>query len=164
MFILTHPVNFSVGGNLSARRKPTTFGRVLTDSFHMSGALVRVTLRKVSLRIEPAASEVKGERSDHWATGSVRSVQYNTSSIVGGIWVWFRRCLEAWHININHHALNRDDFSYLPQECLHLVGKIESSLEYTRKNLTACSKSANKLSTSCVRCLIQIVNKHATSC
>ena len=34
-----------------------------------------------------------------------------------------RRCLEAWHINMNQHALNRDDGSYLPQEYLHLVGK-----------------------------------------
>ncbi len=33
------------------------------------------------------------------------------------------RCLEAWHINMNQHALNRDDGSYLPQEYLHLVGK-----------------------------------------
>ncbi len=30
VFVLTHPVNFPVGGNRSARRKPTTFGRVLT--------------------------------------------------------------------------------------------------------------------------------------
>ncbi len=29
---------------------------------------VRVTLRKFSLRVEPASSEVKGERSDHCAT------------------------------------------------------------------------------------------------
>ncbi len=36
---ITHPVNFPVGGNWSAQRKPTTFGRVLTNSFHMSGAL-----------------------------------------------------------------------------------------------------------------------------
>ena len=34
-----------------------------------------------------------------------------------------RRCLEAWHIKMNQHALNRDDGSYLPQEYLHLVGK-----------------------------------------
>ncbi len=27
------------------------------------------------------------------------------------------------HINMNQHALNRDDGSYLPQEYLHLVGK-----------------------------------------
>jgi hypothetical protein len=33
-----------------------------------------------------------------------------------------RHCLEVWHININHHALNRDNGSYLPQEYLHLVG------------------------------------------
>ena len=41
MFILTHPVwpvlsTFPVGGNRSTRRKPTTFGRALTDSFHAS--------------------------------------------------------------------------------------------------------------------------------
>ncbi len=64
VFILTHPVNFPVGGNRSARRKPTTFGRVLTDSFRMS----RVALGKFPLRIEPATSEVKGERTDHCAT------------------------------------------------------------------------------------------------
>ena len=64
VFILTHPVNFPVGGN---RRKPTTFGRVLTNSFHMSEALgSSITLRTFSLRIEPATSEVKGERSDHF--------------------------------------------------------------------------------------------------
>ena len=50
-----------VGGNRSARRKPTTFGRVLTNSFRMSGALGSsniekvlkelITLRKFSLRI-----------------------------------------------------------------------------------------------------------------
>ena len=34
-----------------------------------------------------------------------------------------RHCLEAWHINMNQHALNRDDGSYLPQEYLHFVGK-----------------------------------------
>ncbi len=34
-----------------------------------------------------------------------------------------RRSLEAWHINMNHHALNGDNGSYLPQEYLHLVGK-----------------------------------------
>ena len=32
-------------------------------------------------------------------------------------------CLEAWHINMNHQALNRDNGSYLPQEYLHLGGK-----------------------------------------
>ncbi len=37
-----------------------------------------------------------------------------------------RRCLEAWHINMNQHALNRDDGSYLPQEYLHLVGNLLS--------------------------------------
>ncbi len=35
VFILTHPSTFPVGGNRSALRKPTTFGKALTDSFHM---------------------------------------------------------------------------------------------------------------------------------
>ena len=35
-----------------------------------------------------------------------------------------RLCLEAWHINMNDHALNRDDRIYLPQ--------IMSPLEYIR--------------------------------
>ena len=34
--------------------------------------------------------------------------------------LWSRRCLVAWHIDMNHHALNRDDGSYLPQEYVHL--------------------------------------------
>ena len=33
-----------------------------------------------------------------------------------------RRCLEAWHINMNVHALKRDDGSCLPQEYLHFGG------------------------------------------
>ena len=32
-----------------------------------------------------------------------------------------RRCLEAWDINMNQHAMNRADGSYLPQEYLHLL-------------------------------------------
>ena len=47
MFTLTQPVNFPVGGNQSARRKPTTFGRVLTHSFHMSRALGSSNIEKV---------------------------------------------------------------------------------------------------------------------
>ena len=44
---------------------------VLTDSFRMGiEHWVQATLRKFSLRIEPATSEVKGERSDHCAIGS----------------------------------------------------------------------------------------------
>ena len=57
------PVNFLLG-NRSARKKSTTIvGRVLINSFHRSGAWVRVTFKTFSLRIEP----VKGERSDHCA-------------------------------------------------------------------------------------------------
>ena len=45
-----------------------TFGRVLTDSFHMSGALVSSNIEKVLSENRTAASEVKSERSDHCAT------------------------------------------------------------------------------------------------
>jgi hypothetical protein len=34
-----------------------------------------------------------------------------------------RLCLEAWHINISNHALNRDDGAYLPEEDMHLIGR-----------------------------------------
>ena len=44
-----------VGGNRSTtRRKPTTFGRALTDSFHVS------VMHESVARIEPTISEVKG--------------------------------------------------------------------------------------------------------
>jgi hypothetical protein len=46
---------FPVGGN---RRNPTTFGRALTDSFHISG------MHESVVRIEPTISEVKGACSD----------------------------------------------------------------------------------------------------
>jgi hypothetical protein len=31
--------------------------------------------------------------------------------------------IEAWHINMSNHALNRDDGAYLPEEYMHLIGK-----------------------------------------
>ena len=65
----------------SARRKPTTFGRVLTDSFHMSRGWVRATLRKFSLRIEHATSEVKGKRTEHCAPLSLL-LQIVTSDVL----------------------------------------------------------------------------------
>jgi hypothetical protein len=34
-----------------------------------------------------------------------------------------RLCLEAWHINMSNHALNRDDGAYLPEEYVHLIGR-----------------------------------------
>jgi hypothetical protein len=43
-----------VGGNQSTRRKLTTFGGVLIDSFHIESVA----------RIEPTISEVKGASSD----------------------------------------------------------------------------------------------------
>jgi hypothetical protein len=30
-----------------------------------------------------------------------------------------RLCLEAWHINMSNHALNRDDGAYLQEEYMH---------------------------------------------
>jgi hypothetical protein len=33
-----------------------------------------------------------------------------------------RLSLEAWHINMSNHALNRDDGAYLPEEYMHLIG------------------------------------------
>ena len=64
MFILTHPVNFPVGGNRRARGKPTTFGRVLTDSFHMSRALGSSYTEKVLT--ENRTRNLRGERRAHW--------------------------------------------------------------------------------------------------
>ena len=34
-----------------------------------------------------------------------------------------RLCLEAWHINMSNHALNRDDGAYLPEEYMHFIGR-----------------------------------------
>ena len=45
-----------MGGNWSTRRKPTTFSRALTDSFHMNPESVA--------RIKPTISEVEGACSD----------------------------------------------------------------------------------------------------
>jgi hypothetical protein len=32
-------------------------------------------------------------------------------------------CLEAWHINMSNHDLNRDDGAYLPEEYMYLIGR-----------------------------------------
>jgi hypothetical protein len=34
-----------------------------------------------------------------------------------------RLCIEAWHINMSNHALNKDDRAYLPEEYMHLIGR-----------------------------------------
>jgi hypothetical protein len=34
-----------------------------------------------------------------------------------------RLCLEARHINMSNHALNRDDGAYFPLEYMHLIGR-----------------------------------------
>ena len=46
-----------------------------------------------------------------------------------------RRCLEAWHINMNHHALNRDDGSYSPQEYFPPCWQMTSPLEDIRSRV-----------------------------
>ncbi len=68
VFIQTHPVNFPVGGNQSAQTETPTFGRVLTNSFRIGGALGSSNIENVLTENEPATSEVKGECSDHCAT------------------------------------------------------------------------------------------------
>ena len=35
-----------------------------------------------------------------------------------------RLCLEAWHINMSNYASNRDDGAYLPEEYMHLIGRL----------------------------------------
>ncbi len=62
--ILTHPVNFSVRGNRSARRKPTTFGRVLTNSFHMNEALSSSNVENVLT--ENRTRNLRDERRALW--------------------------------------------------------------------------------------------------
>ncbi len=69
VFILIHPVNFPVGGNRSARRKPTTFDRVLTDSFHMSRALGSSYVEKVL-----AENRTCNLRWKRWKTGALNTV------------------------------------------------------------------------------------------
>ena len=63
--------------------KPTTFGRVLTNSFshECMEHWVRVTMRTFSPRIGPATSEMKGERSDHCATEAPYTVYQNIGRI-----------------------------------------------------------------------------------
>jgi hypothetical protein len=45
-----------------------------------------------------------------------------------------RLCLEAWHINMSNHALNRDDSAYLPEEYMHLIGRWHHPLGYLRSH------------------------------
>ncbi len=50
-------------------KKPTTFGKVLTDSFHMSRALGSSYIEKVATELESNPQpQVKGDRTDHCAT------------------------------------------------------------------------------------------------
>ena len=63
------PVGFSVADYIKYYAVKTHDFRQSVDwLFTWVHHWARVTLRKFSLRIEPATSEVKGERSDHCAT------------------------------------------------------------------------------------------------
>jgi hypothetical protein len=63
--LLTYGPTFPVGGNRSTQRKPTTFGRALTFTLFTSG-LGSSHIEKFSLRLEPAALEVKGKCANHF--------------------------------------------------------------------------------------------------
>jgi hypothetical protein len=61
LFYLTHPVNFPVGGKRSTRETHNFQQSVDFCSFHIYEGWVRVALTSFSLRLERAASEVKGK-------------------------------------------------------------------------------------------------------
>ncbi len=89
-----------------------------------------VTVRKsiwVTLNASLAHSEknVKGKSAleEHVCDTKHVITLENSKIITTNTHYGQRLCLEAWHINMNHHALNRDDGSYLPHKYLHLVGK-----------------------------------------
>ncbi len=63
VFILTHPVNFPVGENRSAR-KNSRLSAVLTNSFHMSGALSSSNIENVLT--ENRTRNLRGERRALW--------------------------------------------------------------------------------------------------
>jgi hypothetical protein len=53
----------------------------------------------------------------------VRSLQPGISIMFRSL-LWFKlQSLEAWHINMSNHALNRDDSAYLPEEYMYLIGR-----------------------------------------
>ncbi len=63
MLILAHSVNFLVGGNRSARRKPTTFGKVLANSLYMSRALgSSINVGNINVLTENRTRNLRGER------------------------------------------------------------------------------------------------------
>ena len=69
-FCLTHPVNFPCGRKPEYPEETHDF-RQSVDFYSFSHEdWVRVALRKFSLRLEPAASEVKGKCANHLATMS----------------------------------------------------------------------------------------------
>ena len=68
-FILTHPPTFAVGGNRSARRKPTTFGRALAYSF-----------QRALMENRTHDTEVKGARANHCATEAPESTARDSTN------------------------------------------------------------------------------------
>jgi hypothetical protein len=66
-FCLTHPVNFPCGRKPEYPEETHDF-RQSVDFYSSHEDWVRVALRKFSLRLEPAASEVKGKCANHLAT------------------------------------------------------------------------------------------------
>ena len=66
-FCLTHPVNFPCGRKSEYPEETHDF-RQSVDFYSSHEDWVRVALRKFSLRLKPAASEVKGKCANHLAT------------------------------------------------------------------------------------------------
>ncbi len=109
MFILAHPVNFPVGGNRSARRKPTTFGRVLTDSFHMSRALGSSNIEKVLA--ENRTRNLRGERRVLWPLrhrSPLHWPRYPLPTVHWPINLWFALLLSSTILNTTNtrHAFS----------------------------------------------------------
>ena len=67
-FCLTHPVNFPCGRKPEYPEETHDFRQSVDFLLFSHEDWVRVALRKFSLRLEPAASEVKGKCANHLAT------------------------------------------------------------------------------------------------
>ena len=64
-FCLTHPVNFPCGRKPEYPEETHDFRQSVDFLLFSHEDWVRVALRKFSLRLEPAASEVKGKCANH---------------------------------------------------------------------------------------------------
>jgi hypothetical protein len=65
-----------------------------------------------------------------WQTQRIKTQRFDTPGMVDPTYQapTFRhsrygRYLEAWHINVSNHALNRDEGAYFPDEYMHLIGR-----------------------------------------